>query len=263
MAILARHLLFDFPQYWNVFGRTTSYAAGKRIWTTNRLLRTYRGADGLKTGYTRAAGYSLAATAKRGRKHIVAVQLGADSSADRARRVTRLLDIGFARAPSNVRRVPPRGAPRDPIVVARSPVPPRRPGVPSTGFAAFAEALAPASAAAAPLSAESGMIEKIAPQARPARVGPQETSARQSAPAARPEPMSRSRLAPRTARLPVPKGSARDATRRSDGPIPRPRPMRLVRQGAPSRATGPGSFGANVDASARFARLFAVERSPV
>ncbi|MEM8597483.1 MAG: D-alanyl-D-alanine carboxypeptidase family protein, partial [Pseudomonadota bacterium] len=66
MAVLARHLFYDFPQYYNVFGRKTHMAAGKRIRTTNRLLSSYRGAEGMKTGYTRAAGYNLVSVAARG-----------------------------------------------------------------------------------------------------------------------------------------------------------------------------------------------------
>ncbi len=98
MAILARHLHFDFPAYWNVFGRKSSYAAGKRVWTTNRLLTSYRGADGIKTGYTRAAGYNLAASARRGSERVIAVVFGGKSSRWRNARVAELLDKGFARA---------------------------------------------------------------------------------------------------------------------------------------------------------------------
>ena len=107
MAILSRHLFFDYPQYYNIFKRKTDNAAGRRIWNTNRMLSSYPGADGIKTGYTRAAGYNLAASARRGRKQILAVQFGANSSADRTRRVTRLLNIGFSRAGNSVRKKRP------------------------------------------------------------------------------------------------------------------------------------------------------------
>jgi D-alanyl-D-alanine carboxypeptidase len=152
MAILARHLYFDFPQFYNVFGRTSDYAAGKRIWTTNRLLKSYRGADGLKTGYTRAAGYNLAATAERGDERIVAVLLGGRSSAQRNREVARLLDLGFGKAPDTVRRVKPQG--HGALLVAEAPLPEARPAAPATGFAALAEALAPAAEAATPTRQE-------------------------------------------------------------------------------------------------------------
>ncbi|MEO0999541.1 MAG: D-alanyl-D-alanine carboxypeptidase family protein, partial [Pseudomonadota bacterium] len=58
MAILARHLLYDFPQYYNIFGRRSTYAGVATVYNTNRrLLGNYLGADGIKTGYTRAAGF--------------------------------------------------------------------------------------------------------------------------------------------------------------------------------------------------------------
>ncbi|MEO1601132.1 MAG: D-alanyl-D-alanine carboxypeptidase family protein, partial [Pseudomonadota bacterium] len=79
MARLARHLYFDFPQYYNLFGRRMASAAGKRVYTTNRLLATYAGAEGMKTGYTRAAGYNLVATAKRGQRRVIAVVMGGKS----------------------------------------------------------------------------------------------------------------------------------------------------------------------------------------
>ena len=149
MAVMGRHLFFDYPQYYNIFKRRSDYAAGKRIWNTNRLLSTYRGADGIKTGYTRAAGYNLVATAKRGRKHIIAVQFGASSSGDRARRVARLLDIGFSRAKSRVKRVKPTGAKRARVIVASAPLPMARPGTPGANrLAALADALGPSKAAA-------------------------------------------------------------------------------------------------------------------
>ena len=156
MAILARHLFFDYPQYYNIFKRKSDYAAGKRVWNTNRLLRSYRGADGIKTGYTRAAGYNLAASAQRGQKRILAVQFGASSSADRSRRVARLLDIGFKRAPSSVKK-------RRPTVqqaaVKRtppqwSPVPRNRPGQGDSRLAAVGEFLVPKASAAVPQASD-------------------------------------------------------------------------------------------------------------
>ncbi|MEM9139138.1 MAG: D-alanyl-D-alanine carboxypeptidase family protein, partial [Pseudomonadota bacterium] len=151
MAKLGRHLFHDFPKYYNIFKRRTDVAAGKKIWSTNRLLSTYRGADGIKTGYTRAAGYNLVASAHRGKKRVIAVLFGGRSSGDRARKVARLLDIGFSRSKTNVRRVKPqqvqdrtrvasaKGRLRKPV--KRSPLPPLRPGLDAGVAAALAEVL--------------------------------------------------------------------------------------------------------------------------
>lgn len=167
MAILARHLRFDFPAYWNIFGRKTTYAAGKRIWNTNRrLLSSYRGADGIKTGYTRAAGYNLAASAKRGREHVIAVVFGGRSSSWRNRRVAQLLDRGFARAHTHVAAVPPRSGP---IRVAEAPLPPARPGAPAQAFEVLARVLAgEAQAATARSDSAVAPLYSAAPLPRPA-----------------------------------------------------------------------------------------------
>lgn len=62
---------------------------------TNELIQVYRGADGLKTGHTDEAGWSLVGTAKRGDFRLLSVVLGTDSNAARLRETKRLLDYGF------------------------------------------------------------------------------------------------------------------------------------------------------------------------
>lgn len=123
MATLGRALFYDFPQYYNLFGRKTTVAAGKKIYATNRrLLGSYRGADGIKTGYTNAAGYNLVSSAQRGSERVIAVVLGGKSSRWRNRRIAELLDLGFRKAPTHaaVRRWPT-------VVVSASPAPLPRP----------------------------------------------------------------------------------------------------------------------------------------
>jgi D-alanyl-D-alanine carboxypeptidase len=103
MTILGRHLLYDYPQYYNLFSRQTTHAGVKQVNNTNRrFLRNYKGADGIKTGYTRAAGFNLVASAERGSERIIATMFGGSSTAARNARVAELLDMGFRRAPSGV-----------------------------------------------------------------------------------------------------------------------------------------------------------------
>jgi D-alanyl-D-alanine carboxypeptidase len=111
MAHLGRRLLYDFPEYYNVFGRRTTEAMGRRINTTNRLLGSYMGADGIKTGYTRAAGFNLVASAERGSKRVIAVVFGGRTSGARDAEVARLMDLGLAGMPVRVAEVPPSAAP--------------------------------------------------------------------------------------------------------------------------------------------------------
>ena len=101
MTILGRRLMYDFPQYYNLFSRRTADAGIKDVANTNRrLLSSYRGADGIKTGYTRASGFNLVASAEHGNKRIIATVFGGKTSADRTRKIAALLDKGFGRAPN-------------------------------------------------------------------------------------------------------------------------------------------------------------------
>lgn len=103
MSILGRHMIYDYPQYYNLFSRTSTNAGVRQVSNTNRrLLAAYKGADGIKTGYTRAAGSNLVASAERGNERIIATMFGGSSSAARNARVAELLDMGFNRAPSRV-----------------------------------------------------------------------------------------------------------------------------------------------------------------
>ncbi|MEO1613526.1 MAG: D-alanyl-D-alanine carboxypeptidase family protein, partial [Pseudomonadota bacterium] len=147
MAKLGRALFYDFPQYYNLFGRKTTHAMGKTIYNTNRrLLGSYRGADGIKTGYTNAAGFNLVSSAQRGEKRIIAVVFGGKTARWRNARVAELLDMGFKRAPAKATVRRPQT-----LLVRRSPAPLPRPGSTPSLFAqasaAASDALVPAAQA--------------------------------------------------------------------------------------------------------------------
>ncbi|MGB0797914.1 MAG: D-alanyl-D-alanine carboxypeptidase family protein, partial [Planktomarina sp.] len=112
MSVLGRHILYDYPEYYNLFSRRTADAGVRSVSNTNtRLLSAYRGADGIKTGYTRAAGFNLVASAERGRERVIATVFGGRSTAWRNARVAELMDMGFSRSPSYARlRRPTRPA---------------------------------------------------------------------------------------------------------------------------------------------------------
>ncbi|MEZ5795525.1 D-alanyl-D-alanine carboxypeptidase family protein [Albidovulum sp.] len=102
MTTLGRHLFYDFPEYYGLFSRTTADAGVAKVASTNRrFLGSYRGADGIKTGYTSAAGFNLTASAQRGEERIIATILGGKSTAWRNERMADLLDLGFSKAPSH------------------------------------------------------------------------------------------------------------------------------------------------------------------
>jgi D-alanyl-D-alanine carboxypeptidase len=102
MSVLGRHMIYDFPQYYNLFSRRSADAGMAEVANTNRrFLDSYEGADGIKTGFTNAAGYNIVASAQRGNVRIIATVFGGTSTANRNARVSELLDMGFAAAPAN------------------------------------------------------------------------------------------------------------------------------------------------------------------
>ena len=102
MSVLGRHMIYDFPQYYNLFSRRSADAGMAEVANTNRrFLDAYEGADGIKTGFTNAAGYNITASAQRGNVRIIATVFGGTSTANRNARVSELLDLGFASAPAN------------------------------------------------------------------------------------------------------------------------------------------------------------------
>ncbi len=109
MTILGRHVFFDYPEYYHLFSRRTANAGIKKVRHTNtRFLTNYQGADGIKTGFTSAAGYTLTASAERGNERIITTVFGGRSIATRNRQVAKLMDLGFKKAPTSVSLRKPR-----------------------------------------------------------------------------------------------------------------------------------------------------------
>jgi D-alanyl-D-alanine carboxypeptidase len=96
MATLARALVADFPQYYKYFSAKNFRYKGRTYRNHNRLLKSYSGTDGLKTGYTRASGYNLAASTVRNGRRLIAVVFGGKTARARDRHMAKLLDKGFA-----------------------------------------------------------------------------------------------------------------------------------------------------------------------
>lgn len=95
LAILARAVMRDYPQYYSYFGLQDWTYNGRDYRNTNGLLRDGQGYDGMKTGYTNASGYNLAASAVRDGRRIVTIVLGGRSTASRNAHVAALMDTGF------------------------------------------------------------------------------------------------------------------------------------------------------------------------
>src|SRR5512132_2463538 len=95
VAVLALALLHDFPHYYHYFGTDRFYYGGAIYANHNRLLGSYEGLDGMKTGYTQSAGFNLVASAVRDGRRLIGVVLGAGSPAKRSLIMVSLLDQAF------------------------------------------------------------------------------------------------------------------------------------------------------------------------
>ena len=98
IALMSRELLKNHPKIkefttiWMDTVRNGTFGLSN----TNKLIRFYQGATGLKTGFTSSAGYCLSATAQRDGMELIAVVMGADTSQNRNAACKQLLDYGFA-----------------------------------------------------------------------------------------------------------------------------------------------------------------------
>jgi len=97
IALLSMAVYKHFPQYWKYFGIKSWTYGGKTYTNGNRLLTSFPGCDGMKTGFTNKSRYSLVATAARDGHHLIAVVLGAENKDVRASVATKMLNLGFSK----------------------------------------------------------------------------------------------------------------------------------------------------------------------
>lgn len=112
MARLANALLRDFPHYYPVFSVLSYNYRGRPLANHNRMLASYAGADGLKTGYTNASGFNLVMSAVRDNRRLIGVVMGGSSAFQRDRLMAELMDRGFVTAQAT--SVSPWTSPRVP-----------------------------------------------------------------------------------------------------------------------------------------------------
>jgi D-alanyl-D-alanine carboxypeptidase len=134
MITLALHLQDDYPRDYPLFALKSFTYAGSSYRNHNTLLYSYRGTDGIKTGYTRMSGFNLVASVHRDGKHLVGAIFGGSSAAARNVMLKALLDRAFTRASTQVTRRP--------LLIAK-PTPVHRPSAKSTAVAALAPLVPP------------------------------------------------------------------------------------------------------------------------
>jgi D-alanyl-D-alanine carboxypeptidase len=97
MAMIGRALLKEFPEHNDLFGIGALQLGDRIIPTRNSLIGRYAGADGMRTGFTCAAGLNVVASATRRGRRLIVVVLGASTATERLARAAALLDLGFAK----------------------------------------------------------------------------------------------------------------------------------------------------------------------
>ena len=97
LAILARHLAYDFPQYFHYWSTTGFTYHGRYYRGHDNLLGRYDGADGMKTGYTEGSGFNLVSSVTRNGMQIIGVVMGGRTAHMRDTEMMRLLDTTFTR----------------------------------------------------------------------------------------------------------------------------------------------------------------------
>ena len=108
MVTLALHLQDDFPKHYPLFATRTFTYKDETLHNHNTLLSSYEGTDGIKTGYTRASGFNLVASVRRGRKHVVGAIFGGASAASRNAAMRTFLNMGLVKASNEKTRQPGR-----------------------------------------------------------------------------------------------------------------------------------------------------------
>ncbi len=139
MALLGRALREHYPQYFHYFKTPSFTYKGRRYRNHNKLLGSVSGVDGIKTGYTRASGFNLVSSVRKGNREVVAVVIGGDTGKARNARMAGLIKKYLPKASRGARtvaRIPggPKGggiAPR--VAIADYPLPRIRPVDSATG----------------------------------------------------------------------------------------------------------------------------------
>ncbi len=111
LAVLGRHLAYDYPQYFPYFSLAGFDYKGTWYPTHDNLIGRYDGTDGIKTGYTGASGFNLVSSVTRGTTHLIAVVMGGRTAVRRDLEMVRLLDQTFAQISANPNLVARAGVP--------------------------------------------------------------------------------------------------------------------------------------------------------
>lgn len=95
MGVLAAAMYRHFPQYYHLFSAQQFKFNGKTYTGHNDILKTFKGADGMKTGFTNAAGFNIITSAEREGKRVIAVTMGHKTAKERDKKVSDMMERGL------------------------------------------------------------------------------------------------------------------------------------------------------------------------
>jgi D-alanyl-D-alanine carboxypeptidase len=171
MITLALRLHDDFPRQYPLFATRTFTYNGETFRNHNTMLFSYEGTEGLKTGYTRASGFNLVASVKRGNKHVMGAVFGGATAALRNSAMRTYLNVALMKASTQRTRRPAAGlvaqakTPAVAPVAVPAPQPAQRPqpqvSGPSVEIARVRPVLVPGAQAAATQQPAGGRADSI------------------------------------------------------------------------------------------------------
>jgi D-alanyl-D-alanine carboxypeptidase len=229
LAVLARHLAYDFPQYFPYFGTEGFTYKGTYYPTHDNLVGRYPGADGIKTGYVGASGFNLASSVVRDDVHLIGIVMGGRTAVRRDLEMMHLMDTEFAQIETTPALVAHADVPWQAVASAAPPAPATgftlapATGNTSTQFAAL-------SAVPPPLPAGTDEDAAESHRAPDENFATLQAQAPQLASAATPPQPVPAAMAPAMANIPIPaiRPKPRPATPDLVAAAPAPKPQQVA-----------------------------------
>lgn len=148
MAIMARYVINRYPDYYRFFSTKNFTYQGRTYANHNHLMKSYKGMDGMKTGFINPSGFNLVASAVRGNQRLIGVVFGGRSARSRDAHMKDLLDQAFRDVSRNDPKIASAKGTLGTVAMARTetpvsvPTPERKPGNAETSSSAIALASA-------------------------------------------------------------------------------------------------------------------------
>ena len=105
ISILSHAIIYNFPEHYKLFKKEKFIWQGKTYKNHNKLMKSYEGADGIKTGYIKASGFQLAFSAVRQNKRLIGIYFGGDTGKQRDKSLAFLMNKEFDELKIKIKKV--------------------------------------------------------------------------------------------------------------------------------------------------------------